>query len=135
MHAVLVSMGTFGDVFPFIGLGIQLRAHGHAVTLVANELYQQFAERHDFRFTELVSDEETQKLMANAGVWHPVRSALVGARWAREKIAQQYGIIRGAAQTDDAVLVAYPPVFAAHLVHETLRCPLVEAKPTATGKP
>ena len=76
MHAVLVSMGTFGDVFPFIGLGIQLRARGHAVTLVANELYQQFAERHDFRFTELVSDEETQKLMANAGVWHPVRSAL-----------------------------------------------------------
>ena len=44
MHAILATMGTDGDVVPFVGLGERLRARGHRVTLVANEL---FAQRDD----------------------------------------------------------------------------------------
>ena len=38
MHAILVSMGTDGDVFPFVAFGAKLYSRGHRVTLVANEL-------------------------------------------------------------------------------------------------
>ena len=37
MHVLLASLGTDGDVFPFIGLGRTLRARGHRVTLVSGE--------------------------------------------------------------------------------------------------
>jgi len=125
MHAILVSVGTDGDVFPFVGLGITLRARGHRVTLVANEHYQAPAARHGFAFRALVSSEETNELIGNPDIWHPVKSAFVGARWGRRVLQRQYDLLAELALDEDAVLLAYPPVFAARLVQEKLSRPLV----------
>ncbi len=125
MHAILVSLGTDGDVFPFVGLGIRLRAQGHRVTLVANEHYQAAAVRRGFAFRGLVSNQETKELIGNPDIWHPVKSAIVGAQWGRRVLERQYALLAELARDKDAVLVAYPPVFVARLVHEKLSCPLV----------
>ena len=37
MHAILVTVGTDDDVFPYAALGTTLRARGHRVTLMTNE--------------------------------------------------------------------------------------------------
>jgi UDP:flavonoid glycosyltransferase YjiC (YdhE family) len=124
MHAILVSMGSDGDVFPFIGLGIRLRARGHRVTLVANEHFHAFALRHGFDFRALVSTGETDELLGNPDVWHPVRSALVGARWGRRALGRQFALLSEVAREEDSVLVAYPPVFTARLVQEKFSRPL-----------
>jgi len=125
MHAILVSLGTDGDVFPFVGLGIRLRARGHRVTLVANEHYQAAAKREGFAFRGLVSNQETNELIGNPDIWHPVKSAIVGARWGRRVLQRQYALLAELAREDDAVLVAYPPVFTARLVQEMFSRPLV----------
>lgn len=124
MHVILASLGTDGDVFPFIGLGIALRARGHRVTLASNEHYESYAAHHGFAFRALVSDQETADLLANPDVWHPIKSAIVGARWGRRALDRQYALLSELAGGDDTVLVAYPPVFAARLVHEKLARPL-----------
>src|SRR6058998_939231 len=124
MHAILVSVGTDGDVFPFVGLGIRLRARGHRVTLVANEHYQASAVQQGFAFRALVSNQETNELIGNPDIWHPVKSAIVGARWGRRVLQRQYALLAELARDQDAVLVAYPPVFAARLVQEKLSRPL-----------
>lgn len=130
MHAVLVSMGTAGDVYPFIGLGIALRARGHRVTLVANERYAGFADQYDFDFADLLSEGALQQLLADPDLWKPLRSAFAGARWARDRLPQQYETISKAVQAaDDPVLVAYPPVMAARQVHESLGIRLVSLVP------
>ena len=46
MHAILVSLGRDGDVYPFVALAIALHSRGHRVTLVANEHYEAFALDH-----------------------------------------------------------------------------------------
>jgi UDP:flavonoid glycosyltransferase YjiC (YdhE family) len=125
MHAILVSLGTDGDVFPFVGLGIRLRSRGHRVTLVANEHYQARAVREGFAFRALVSNEETKELMGNPNIWHPVKSALVGARWGRRILQRQYDLLAELARDEDAMMVAYPPVFTARLVQEKLSRHLV----------
>jgi Glycosyltransferase family 28 N-terminal domain len=33
MHAILVTVGTDGDIFPYAALGSTLRARGHRTTL------------------------------------------------------------------------------------------------------
>ncbi len=43
MHAILATLGTDGDVFPHIGLGVRLRARGHQVTLAAPEPHRDLA--------------------------------------------------------------------------------------------
>jgi UDP:flavonoid glycosyltransferase YjiC (YdhE family) len=118
-------MGTDGDVFPFVGLGARLRFRGHRVTLVANQHYQTFASHHGLAFRALVSDEETNELMGNPDVWHPIKSAMVGARWAGPAIERQNALLAELATGEESVLVSNPPVFAARIVHEMLLCPLV----------
>ena len=55
MHAILVAMGTDGDVFPYVGLGARLRGRGHRVTLAGPETYQGLAAQHGLGFHCLVS--------------------------------------------------------------------------------
>jgi len=124
MHAILVSVGTDGDVFPFVGLGIRLRARGHRVTLVANEHYQASAVQQGFAFRGLVTNQETNELIGNPDIWHPFKSAIVGARWGRRALQRQCTLLTELSRDEDAVLVAYPPVFAARLVQEQLLRPL-----------
>jgi UDP:flavonoid glycosyltransferase YjiC (YdhE family) len=48
MHAILVSTGTDGDVWPYVALGTTLRARSHRVTLAVNEHYQALASLFDW---------------------------------------------------------------------------------------
>lgn len=124
MHAILVSMGTDGDIFPFVGLGIRLRERGHRVTLAANEHYQALAVRHGLDFRALISTEVMQRMLADPDFWHPLKSALVGVRVGAGLIPEQYELLADLARDRDAVLVSNVGVFAARLVQEKLSRPL-----------
>src|SRR5216117_733667 len=80
MHVVLISVGTDGDIFPYVGLGAVLRARGHSVTLAASEHYGALAEKHGFAFHALVSAEENQELFEHPDFWKPRKTAPLMAR-------------------------------------------------------
>lgn len=124
MHVILVSVGTDGDVFPYVGLGAKLRSRGHQVTLVASQNYESLAGAHRFGFHALISAEENHELFGNPDFWHPLKCGPLAAQWAVRFIQRQYDLISRLV-TDDAVLVANPSVFAATLVHEKAGTPLV----------
>ncbi len=129
MHALLITFGTDGDVFPFIALGDRLRCRGHRVTLVANEGYASHATRRGLGFACLASNDDTRRLLENPDLWHPLRSALAGARWARSALAQQHSLIAELADQAETVLVAYPPIIAARLAQLQHQRPLVSLIP------
>lgn len=125
MHALLTALGTDGDVFPFVGLGARLVARGHRATLIAAEPYRSLAANRGLNFEALVSAEEMHALLGHPHFWHPIRGALVAARWGSGRVERQYALLAGLAKDPDAVLVSNPGVFAARLVQETLGRPLV----------
>jgi rhamnosyltransferase subunit B len=124
MHAVIASVGTDGDVFPFIGLGDRLRARGHRVTLVSNAHYQPLAAAHGLGFRAMVSDEDTHAFISNPDLWHPLKGPGFVARWGASLLGAHYRLIAELAADRDAVLVASLGVLAARLVREKLRRPL-----------
>jgi len=124
MHALLVSVGTGGDVYPYVGLGVRLRARGHRVTLVANEQFRTLAVEHGLAFRALVSDEETQQLLGNPDFWHPLKTAALSSRWGISFLARQYDLLAELAGDKDTVLAANPAVFAARVVQEKLARPM-----------
>src|SRR4051812_35332889 len=75
MHAILASLGTDGDVLPFIGLGVALRARGHRVTVVASEQYADLVASHWLEFRPLVSSEQMRELLGHTDFWHPLKTA------------------------------------------------------------
>ena len=124
MHAILASIGTDGDVIPYVGLGAQLRARGHRVTLASSEQYRPLAEAHDLSFLPLISAAESDALLGNPDFWDPLKGAWVAARWGAGLIERQYALLAGAAADPEAVLAAVPALFAARLVQETHSRPL-----------
>jgi len=123
MHVVLVSVGTDGDIFPYVGLGAALGARGHSVTLAASAHYEALAKQHGFAFHALVSAEENHELFGHPDFWNPLKTAPLMARWGVRFIRRQYELLTRLI-TPDTVLVASPGVFAAALVHETRGVPL-----------
>jgi UDP:flavonoid glycosyltransferase YjiC (YdhE family) len=124
MHAILVSTGTDGDLFPYVGLGARLRARGHRVTLVANEHVRALAGARGLAFHALVSDAEMNEVLGNPDFWHPIKSGPVAARWGVRLVGRQYELLAGLARDQDAVLAASPGVVAARLVQDALRKPM-----------
>jgi rhamnosyltransferase subunit B len=124
MHAILATMGTDGDVFPFVGLGVQLRARGHQVTLAAPEPYRDLAADLGLEFRPLVTADEAGRMLADPDLWHPLKSGPMMARWGAGLLSRQYELLAALAADPGSVLVANPGVLAARLVQEQRICPM-----------
>jgi UDP:flavonoid glycosyltransferase YjiC (YdhE family) len=123
MHVVLISVGTDGDIFPYVGLGSVLRERGHSVALAVSEPYEPLAKELGFAFHALVSAAENRELFEHPDFWKPLKTAPLMARWGVRFLRRQYDLLSKLA-TRETVLVASPGVFAASLVHEKLGVPL-----------
>jgi rhamnosyltransferase subunit B len=124
MHAILTSLGTDGDIIPYIGLGARLRRLGHRVTLIVAEDYREQAAEFDLDFVSLVSREENYALLSNPDFWHPIKGAQIGARWGVQRIGPQYDLYARLCESDEALLIASPALIAARVVSEKRGTPL-----------
>ena len=122
MHVLLISIGTGGDILPYVGLGVELLSRGHTAALVASEDYEPLARRHGLGFHALVTCAENQELFGHPDFWHPRKTPALSARWGVRFLRRQYDLLAGLA-TRDTVLVANPGVFSAGLLHETTGIP------------
>ena len=62
MKALLIAIGSHGDVHPFVGLGLALRARGHDVTIMANGHFESLVRREGFDFVPAGTAEEYHAL-------------------------------------------------------------------------
>ena len=121
---ILASLGTDGDIIPYVGLGAVLRRRGHRVTLVAAEDYQPLAEDSGFEFRPLASREENHQLLSHPDFWHPLKGGPVGARWGRALLPRHHELFSELARDGEAVFIASPALLAARVVQEKLGVPL-----------
>ena len=71
MRIVLTSIGTAGDVNPFIALGYTLRERGHAVALLLNPYYEAQVRAAGLEFLPLGRREDLTRLADNRDLLHP----------------------------------------------------------------
>ena len=93
MDALLVALGSHGDVHPFVGLGLTLRGRGHEVTVVANEHFRPLIEQAGLGFAELGTDREYRRLTADPDLWHNSRSFKVIFDSVLETVRPLYEIV------------------------------------------
>ena len=80
LNVLLIAIGSHGDVHPFVGLGLALRARGHDVTVVTNPHFEPLVRRVGLGFAPVGTAEEYKSMAADPDMWHPTRAFNVVAR-------------------------------------------------------
>ena len=123
MKITIATVGTRGDVQPYVALGLGLQDAGHQVQIATDPLFQTFIEKHGLGFAAVNADPRQAMQMDLPQIGsNPVRLL----RWIDQQftpLARQYFIdMRAAAQDSDAILVS-ALAFAAMHVAQALDIP------------
>lgn len=79
MRYLLASLGSLGDLHPFLALARELATNGHDVELMSNAPYRDTVEREGVRFSPLCADRDHARTAAHPDLWHPIRG--FGVLW------------------------------------------------------
>jgi len=115
---VLVAIGSGGDVYPFLGLALALRARarGHQVAMIANGHFRPAIEHHGIPFEEYGSDEQYRLALRNPDLWHPLKGfkTVMGFNDHQRELMATIRKLAGG----DGVVIAHTLAFAARILHE-----------------
>jgi rhamnosyltransferase subunit B len=132
LNVLLPTLGSAGDVHPFIGLGLALRARGHRATLLTNPYFQSSIEAQGLGFLPVGSLADVESALADPDLWHARRGfAVVARRVILPSIETVYRHIEAHADAD-TVVAASAISLGARIAQERLRVPLasIHLQPT-----
>jgi UDP:flavonoid glycosyltransferase YjiC (YdhE family) len=125
MHHLLITLGSHGDVHPFVGLGIRLQQRGHRVTLAANGLFQSMVQKAGLEFAELGTGEDFHAALHHPDLWHPRKGfRAVFEFGVLPMMRPTFELIRRFAAEGDLVVTAHAIAFGARIAQEKLGVPL-----------
>ena len=126
-HFVLTTLGSLGDLHPYIAVGLGLRERGHAVTIATSEVYRPKVEGEGLRFAPVRPD--LAHLLDNSEVMreavHPRKGTEYVVRRLFLPFVEQSFEDTLAAARDADLLVGHPIAFATPTAAEYLNKPWV----------
>jgi rhamnosyltransferase subunit B len=105
MDIVLITIGSAGDLFPFLRIGTVLRDLGHCVSFVAPWLHQPYVEQAGLAFHGLDIDEA---VLDDPDLWHAVRGFGVVWRATRPAMAQVQRVVAPLLSGPRSLIIAHP---------------------------
>lgn len=104
-HFVVVTIGSAGDLFPFLALALALRERGHRVSFLAPEQHAPYVVPTGLPFTGLPADEA---VLHDPDLWHPTRGFGVVWRATRPAMARIVPFVQALPADEPCVLLAHP---------------------------
>ncbi len=127
MHAILIAIGSAGDVFPFIGLARTLKLRGHRVSLCTIPVFRDAVEQHGIAFVPLSDELTYRRAMGDPRLWDPKTSFGVLWQTIAGMIEPVYEYV-SAQRHDDIVVVGSLWALGARIAHEKYGIPYLSAQ-------
>lgn len=107
-HYLVITVGTTGDVHPFMRIAGALQSLGRKVTLITNSYYENVVRDAGLPFIGIGTDEEFLRVLRNPDIWDPKKgfSALL-ADYSTE-IKQVLEAIQSASVQAPQIVIAHP---------------------------
>jgi rhamnosyltransferase subunit B len=117
MHALLLPIGSTGDVLPFVAVGRALRARGHAVTIGANPHFAGLIERAGLGFAAVGDADEYEAMCGSPKLMDRVQGFRFVMDFVSTLIRPIYDL---AAAHRSSLVIAHPLAFGARVAEERL---------------
>jgi rhamnosyltransferase subunit B len=126
MKIMVVTIGSLGDVNPFLVLALKLMSTGHEVVFCASGNFKQLIEGHGLRFIPHSTPQDYEKVARDPDMWH-FRKALSAymKKGLLPAVRRIYQLIMQE-RTHNFVVVAPAFVMAAKIAEETQGIKLVQ---------
>ena len=105
MQFTLVTIGSAGDLFPFLWIGRALAARGHRVALLGPEQHAPYVEASGLSFHGLPADPA---VLDHPDLWHATRGLAVVWQATRPAMAQLPALVEALSSDREHVLLAHP---------------------------
>lgn len=123
LRVLLPTLGSAGDVHPFIALGCALEARGHRVTIITNPFFRESVEAQGLDFLPVGTIAQVRSAIADPYLWHPTKGfEVVARRVIIPSIPEIFRLIATHAD-DDTVVAASSIAFGARIAQEKLGLP------------
>jgi rhamnosyltransferase subunit B len=125
LSILLVTIGSAGDVNPFLAIGRALRERGHDVTLISGAPFEEAALEAGLAFVPLGTRDDYMRVVDDPDLWDPNRGFQVFARHVVVPAIRTVYDLLSSRLDPNTVIVAQGQAFGAHLVHEKHGIPFV----------
>ena len=125
MQVSLVTLGSHGDVLPFLALAVALKERGHAVALAAPAPFGALAARAGVDFHALGTRADYEETLRHADLWHPIRGVAPLLRMLSSTTEPVFDWLRARWSSEGGVVVASPNSLGARIAQDKLGLPVV----------
>ncbi|MGL4549949.1 MAG: glycosyltransferase [Gemmataceae bacterium] len=125
MHYVCTTFGSSGDVFPVLGLAVELQRRGHDVTFQVNEYFRDAVERAGVRFEQLGTAEQFLASIRHPDLWSSLKAFPHVIRTLKPGLREQYDLLARLHRPGETVAVTNALSFGALNAQDKLGLPVV----------
>ncbi len=104
MRLLLITLGSHGDVHPFVGIAQALHRRGHDVTVMTNPHFGPLVDRAGIAFEPVGSLETFNRWIEDPDLWHPQKGPARVMQGVAEILEQTFDRTRQVASRMDAVV-------------------------------
>lgn len=132
MHVTLITVGSRGDVQPFVALGVGLRRAGHTVRLATHGIFRSLAEAQGLEFAALEGNPAAITQGAEGQAWleserNPIQFVRGFQKLMGPIMAQAMRDAWALCQGTEAIISSGTGFFVAYSIAERLRVPFLQA--------
>jgi rhamnosyltransferase subunit B len=125
MHILISCVGSAGDVYPFLAIGLALKQRGHEVELLTSPHFRSRIEAAGLSFVPLGTEADYQRTIGRADLWHARRGFEALWREMQPQFVEAHAALLARVQPGRTVLVGSTLAWYARMAHETHQLPLV----------
>lgn len=125
MNMLLVALGSHGDVHPFVGIGLGLRARGHRVRIIAYSHFEKLIENVGLELISCGTAEDFKKLASDPRAWKRFRGTQTILKFVTDLIRPIYKLIRDNYIEGETIVAASSLALGARVAQDHLCIPTV----------
>jgi rhamnosyltransferase subunit B len=112
-HYIVITVGTTGDMYPFISIAKALRTLGREVTLIGPTFHRDLMQQTGLPFVGIGTDADYQRAIDDRDLWHFRKGFAVLFRDCSAHLRQISDVLGALPSTAQHVVIAHPLTLAA----------------------